>query len=506
MPPERNADSVEISSFVPLEDASSSDTIIQGHGKTIDRDAKKRIRERFDRLAQVRERWKRKNWYYYARQEAYFRFLISQGLRVLELGCGTGDLLAAVKPSRGLGIDISAKMVEIAQSRYPHLEFRVGDLEDLDLREKFDAVILADAVGHLQDLEETFRNLRAVCGPKTRIIISYYNFLWEPILKLGEKIGWKMPQHQQNWLSTEDIANLLFLADFEVIKIDHQFLLSKPAPFVAPIVNKFLAPLPILSRACLSNYIVARMLEERKPGKIYSTTIIIPCLNERGNVENCIRRLPRFGGHQEIIFVDGRSTDGTLEEIQRVMREYPDRDIKLLVQAGKGKGDAVHRGFKEATGDILMILDADLTVPPEDLPKFYRVLATGKAEFANGCRLVYPVEDEAMRFLNLLGNKFFSMAFTWLLNQRFKDTLCGTKVMFRADYERLEANRDYFGNFDPFGDFDLIFGAAKLNLRVVEVPIRYRRRTYGVTNISRFRHGWLLLKMTLFALRKLKVH
>lgn len=505
MPRKQNTDSVERSSCVILEDAPSSDTIVGGHGKEIDRDAKRRIEERFDRLAQERDRWKRKNRYYYSQQEAYFRFLVPEGLSVLELGCGTGDLLAAVKPSRGLGIDISAKMVEIAQSRYPHLEFRVGDLESLDLREKFDAVILADVVGHIQDLEETFRNLRAVCSSKTRIIISYYSFLWEPILKLGERIGWKMPQQQQNWLSTEDIANLLFLADFEVVKVDRQLLLPKPVPLVAPIVNKFLAPLPILSRLCLSNYIAARVLEEKKPEEIHSTTIVIPCLNEKGNVEDCIRRLPHFGGHQEIIFVDGHSTDGTPEEIQRVMRAYPDRDIKLLVQDGKGKGDAVRRGFAEAKGHILMILDADLTVPPEDLPKFYRVLAAEKAEFANGCRLVYPMEGEAMRFLNLLGNKFFSMAFTWLLNQRFKDTLCGTKAMPRADYERLAANREYFGDFDPFGDFDLIFGAAKLNLRVVEVPIRYRRRLYGVTNISRFRHGWLLLRMTLFALRKLKV-
>lgn len=463
------------------------------------------IREGFDKLAVERVRWKRKNQYYYDQQEAYFRFLVPEGLRVLELGCGTGDLLAAVKPVRGLGIDVSSWMIEQAQHRYPQLEFRVSDLEELDLTEQFDVVILADAVGHIQDVEETLRNLRTVCHPETRIIISYYNFLWEPILKLGEKIGLKMPQHQQNWLSTEDLANLFFLADFEAIKTDHQLLLPKAIPFVAPIVNKFLAPLPLLSRLCLSSYSVARMLEERKPAGVYSTTIVVPCLNEKGNIEHCIRRLPPFGGHQEVIFVDGHSSDGTQEEIQHVMKKYPDRDIKLLVQNGKGKGDAVRKGFKEAKGDILMILDADLTVPPEDLGKFYRVLATRKAEFVNGCRLVYPMEGEAMQFLNLLANKFFSIAFSWLLNQRLKDTLCGTKAMFRWDYERLSANRKFFGDFDPFGDFDLLFGASKLNLRMAEVPIRYRRRVYGKTNIDRFRHGWLLLKMTLFALRKLKV-
>ena len=151
-----------------------------------------------------------------------------------------------------------------------------------------------------------------------------------------------------------------------------------------------------------------------------------------------------------------------------------------------------------------MILDGDLTMPPEDLPKFYRALAENQGEFINGCRLVYPMEKQAMRFLNLLGNKFFSMVFTWLLNQRFKDTLCGTKALFRRDYERIQAGRAYFGDFDPFGDFDLIFGAVKQNLKVIEIPIRYRERTYGDTNIKRFKHGWLLLRMTLFAFRKVK--
>ena len=231
---------------------------------------------------------------------------------------------------------------------------------------------------------------------------------------------------------------------------------------------------------------------------------MIPCRNEKGNIEAAITRLPRFGLRQEIIFVDGHSTDGTVEEIQRVMRQWPQYDLKLFIQDGKGKGDAVRKGFTHATGDILMILDADLTMPPEDLPKFYDAIASGKGEFINGSRLVYPMEEEAMRFLNLIGNKFFSMAFSWLLGERIKDTLCGTKVLFRKDYERIVANRAYFGEFDPFGDFDLLFGASKLNLKILEVPIRYQERTYGTTNINRFQHGWLLLKMTVYGFFRLK--
>ena len=206
----------------------------------------------------------------------------------------------------------------------------------------------------------------------------------------------------------------------------------------------------------------------------------------------------------EIIFIEGHSTDGTWEEIQRVKIAYPTLDIKTMQQPGKGKADAVFTAFDAARGDLLMILDADLTMPPEQLPKFWSAAKSGLGEFLNGSRLVYPFESEAMRFLNLVANRTFSILFTWLLSQRFTDTLCGTKVLRRTDYLKLKADRAYFGDFDPFGDFALIFGASKLNMKVAEIPIRYANRTYGETNISRFRHGLMLMKMTVHAFFKIK--
>jgi ubiquinone/menaquinone biosynthesis C-methylase UbiE len=466
---------------------------------------KEKIRKRFDALAEKRQYWKERNRYYYTDQEKYFRFLISSGRSVLELGCGTGDLLNALKPKRGVGIDFSQEMVRIAKKRYTHLEFRTADIESLEgWNETFNTVILADVVGHLMDIEETFRRLHTFCQPDTRLVVSYYNFLWEPILKMGELLGLKMPQQHQNWLSSDDIINLLSLAHFQVVKSELRLLVPKQIPWFSNFINKYIASLPFLRKLCLCQYIVARPVKQKKKRR-FSTTILIPSKNERNNIEPAIKRIPNFGEHQEIIFVDGHSTDGTQEEIKRIIRSHPDKDIKLILQDGNGKGDAVRKGFSVASGDILMILDADLTVPPEDLSKFYKALDEDHGEFVNGCRLVYPMEKQAMRFLNYFGNKFFSMMFTWILNQRFKDTLCGTKALFKKDYEKIQTNRSYFGDFDPFGDFDLIFGAVKQNLKVVEVPIRYRERTYGRTNISRFRHGWLLMKMTVFAYNKIKI-
>jgi SAM-dependent methyltransferase len=466
-------------------------------------DKKQAIRDHFNRLASRRAYWQQKAGVYYEDQARYFKFLVPEGLHVLEVGSSLGNLLAAVKPARGLGVDLSEEMVGEASRRHPSLEFRVGDAETLDLHETFDVIVLADVIGYLLDVEAALKRLHQACTPETRIVVSYYNYLWQPVLRLGEKIGMKMPQREQCWLSPADIANLLHLADFEVVKTERRLLLPKGVPLLSTLFNKFIAYLPFLNKLCLCHYVVARPCV-RGTARVCSSTVVIPCRNERGNIEAAVQRIPPFGGHHEIIFVDGHSTDGTLEEIRRVMAAYPGKDIKLLVQDGKGKGDAVRKGFAQATGDILMILDADLTMPPEDLPKFYDAIVSGKGEFINGCRLVYPMESQAMSVLNLIGNKFFSMAFSWLLNQRIKDTLCGTKVLFRRDYERLAANRQYFGDFDPFGDFDLLFGASKLNLHIIEIPIRYQDRTYGTTNIQRFAHGWLLLKMTIYGFFRLK--
>lgn len=451
------------------------------------------------------EYWKRKNRYYHDSLERILRFHVPAGSSVLEIGCGTGDLLHSLAPKRGVGIDISPKTLEIARSRYPDLTFLEGDAEDLPLSETFDYVILSDLVGYLEDVQKAFEELQKVCHPRTRIIITYYNYLWEPILRAGERLGRKRPQPDQNWLSLEDFQNLLSLAGFQTIQKGFKILMPVRIPFLSAFFNRVLVNLPLFRKLALVACIVARPAPTPVPQESISCSVIVPARNEKGNIADAVVRTPRMGKHTELIFVEGNSSDGTAEEIERVIAANPDRDIRLIRQgSGVGKGDAVRKGFAAAQGDVLMILDADLTMPPEELPKFFRALASGRGEFINGSRLVYPMEKQAMRFLNTLGNKFFSVAFTWLLDQRFKDTLCGTKVLYRKDYERIAAGRMYFGEFDPFGDFDLLFGAAKLNLRIVEVPIRYRERTYGSTQISRFRHGWLLLRMTFFAMRKIK--
>jgi hypothetical protein len=343
-------------------------------------------------------------------------------------------------------------------------------------------------------------------APGGRLFVTYYNFVWEPLLRLGEKVGRKMPIAPQNWLGMHDLQNLLELNHYEVVRSGMSQILPAAVPLVAPFLNRYLATLPGVRHFALTQFFVCKLAGGGGPipTREYSCSVIVPCKNERGNIDDVVARTPEMGKGTEIIFVDGNSTDGTVAGIERHLKAGK-RKMKLIHQGnGKGKGDAVRKGFEAATGDVLFILDADLTVPPEELPKFYAAIAEGRGEFINGSRLVYPMEGEAMRFLNSIGNKFFGLALSSILGQRLKDTLCGTKVLFRRDYERISAARSFFGEFDPFGDFDLLFGAAKQNLKIVEMPVRYRARKYGDTKISRFTNGAQLARMTAYAFRKFK--
>jgi SAM-dependent methyltransferase len=450
-------------------------------------------------------KWRRRNGYYYGWLDRIYKFVVRPNSRVLHIGCECGDLLAAVRPAYGVGVDGNESAISLAKKRFPHLNFITADPHELQLNEKFDYVLICNSLGDWQDIQSVLERIHPLTDDQTRIVVTYYNYLWEWVLRLGSSLGIRKPRPHQNWLPPQDIANLLNLGNFDVIRTDSFVLFPKGIWLISALFNYILSLLPGFRVFNMVNLIIARRSVKPRQDKDLSVSVIVPCRNERGNIEDAIKRIPDMGRETEIIFVDGNSTDGTADEIEIQIKKRPERKIRLIHQdAGRGKGDAVRKGFAAATGDVLVIQDADLTAPPEDLPKFFAALRDGKGEYINGSRLVYPMEKEAMRFLNLLANKFFGALFSWLLGQRFRDTLCGTKMIRKSDYEIIAANRSYFGDFDPFGDFDLIFGAIKQNLKVVEVPVRYRARTYGETNISRFRHGWLLLKMSWIAFKKIK--
>jgi ubiquinone/menaquinone biosynthesis C-methylase UbiE len=443
--------------------------------------------------------------YYHKRLQEVMRSVVPPGQSVIEIGCGTGDLLASLNPSYGVGVDLSNEMIKLAKDRHPDLHFIHVDVHEIDLKDKFDFVILSDVVNELWDVQSVFQKILSFTTPRSRIVINFYSRLWELPLEIIRKSGLAKPMLLQNWLTVEDIRGLFSLSDFEVIRHWEEIIWPLRTPLIDSLMNRFIVRIWPFRIFALTHFMIAKPLPADLPVKqLPKVSVIIPARNEAGNINRIFESVPEMGGETELIFVEGGSTDDTYGIIEKAIKNNPHRAAKILRQTGKGKGDAVRLGFRHARGDILMILDADLTVPPEDLPRFYDALRTGKAEFVNGVRLVYPMEKESMRYLNLLGNKFFSLIFSWLLGQPIKDTLCGTKALWKTDYERIVANCSYFGDFDPFGDFDLLFGAAKLNLKIVEVPVRYRERIYGTTNISRWKHGWLLLRMVFFALKRIK--
>ena len=464
---------------------------------------RRRRAEHWDAVARdfdAREGWGRA---YRRRLAEVYRFLVPEGARVLEVGCAFGDLLAALRPAYGVGIDFSGEMIARAPRRHPELRFVQADAHDFDLGEKFDVIVLSDLVNDVWDVQKVFERVARHSTPRTRLVLNFYNRLWELPLSAARRAGLARPNLPQNWLTVEDVRGMLTLAGFEAIRHREEVLLPLRLPPLSAFADRYLAKLWPFRLAALTHVLVARPAPARTAREPL-VSVVVPARNEAGNIESVFARTPEMGAGTELIFVEGGSSDDTWEVIERARAAHPERRSVALRQQGRGKGQAVREGFVRATGDVLMILDADLTVPPEDLPRFLEVLTSGVADFANGSRLVYPMEKEAMRFFNLVGNKFFSLAFSWLLDQPVKDTLCGTKALWRDDYEPLARGRSYFGDFDPYGDFDLLFGAAKLNLKIMDVPVRYRERTYGTTNISRWSGGWVLLKMVVFAARRIK--
>jgi len=485
---------------------------------------KQKVTKFFDSIADKRSYWFERNRLYHEQILQVCRPYMNPDIRVLELGCNVGNLLAALEPAYGVGIDLSPASIEKARSKYPHLHWLCGDVEALpailSAEEPFDIIIVEDLVGYLSDIQQFLLDIKPLMHERTRLIISTWNWLWNPALKLAEQLGLKTPDWdiRQNWISASALQEFLTLADYDVLEIKPGLLVPYQIPVITPSVNG-LSYAPLMRKITLLTTLITRPILQPAPEQQYSVSVIIPTRNEAGNIATLVERTPDMGSHTELIFVDGNSTDGTVEEIHREIERHPERDIKFMPQIAPhsdndtppdlmlklGKGDAVRKGFDAATGDILMILDSDVSVPPEELQRFYDVLATNKANFANGTRFVYNQESGAMKPLNRLGNVFFSYAFSWLLGQRVTDTLCGTKVLFKKDYEAIKANRDYFGDFDPFGDFDLLFGAAWLGFRIQDVPIHYLTRTYGASKVRVGLHGPLLGKMSLVALWHFKI-
>jgi SAM-dependent methyltransferase len=456
-------------------------------------------RKQQDSVAERRDDWIRSNRYYYDRLRRLLRFIVEPHRRVLDVRCETGHFLAAVEPVRGVGVEIGQEMVKQARGRYPSLEFIQSDPEELNLDEEFDYVLF----NHIFDTVDILRVLVQIkrhCTRDTRLIVISYNQLWQPILELASKVGLRSRFVEPSWVSEYDIRGFLNLAGFRTIRTHRLILIPKKIPLLSHLLNEYVAKLPGVRRLCMMQLIVARPQPQPERDQDVSVSVVVPCRNEHGNIEPAVERIPEMGIKTEIIFCDDKSIDGTAEEVRRMQALYPNRDIRLVEGPGICKAENVWTGFRAARGDVLMILDADLAVMPEELQDFLRTLVSHQGEFINGSRLVYPMQDNAMKFANMVGNKFFGLAFSFLFDQRIKDTLCGTKVLWRRDWLRMERFLGRWGIKDLWGDYELLFGASRLHLEIVEVPVHYQERIHGVTKMTKvFLNGVRMLRICVHA-------
>ncbi len=446
-----------------------------------------------------------RNEHFYSLVGRELKTLLGDAGRLLFIRCQTGKLIEYVQAASVTGVEVSPKMIDLARQRHPQSAFHVMDPEKELPEGPFDTILIQDTTD-MVDIQAMLSRIHDVCLPHTRVIIYTYNHFWEPLVSLAEKSNLKTPKVEPNWLSVRDYEGLLRLSNFEMLRVSRRVLMPFGVPLLAPLINKFIAWMPGLDRLNLCHFIIARPAAQPRPASDFKISVIIPCKDEKGNVRSAVERMPELGRETEIIFCDDKSTDGTPDQVRLMQAEFPHKNIRLVDGPAISKSRNVWAGFRAATGDILLILDADLTVMPEELPRFIEAIVSGKGEFINGSRLVYPMQGQAMKFMNMLGNKGFATLFSYLLGSPVRDTLCGTKVLWRRDWEKISGMIDTWGAEDRWGDYELLFGAAKLNLRIVDMPVHYQERMYGSTKMTRvFKNGLVMLRFCWAAFLKLKL-
>ncbi len=466
---------------------------------------KDETRKFLDGVADECETFILKNRYYYVLLERLFADHIPPDSRVCHFGCDSARLLQALRPSSGVGICLSDRYVELCAERAPGFSFHAEGWEEALEGKTFDYIVLTNA-GYLFDIQDVINRLHRLCHNRTKLLIVNNNYWWEPLFTLGEKMKLRMPQptEGQSWIPTHVIMDMIRLAGMELVRWDAHILIPFPIPLLSWFCNKFLSSIFPFRYFAMTHILIART--RLKPPRPVRVSVVVPCKDEKGHIEPIVERMPKVGDETEIVFVDDRSTDGTADEIRRCMAAHPEMIIQCVEGPGISKGEAVRTGFHAATGDILAILDADIAVAPEELPKSTNPLIDGYADFVNTVRFVYPQQGGAMRWLNIMGNKVFAWIFSILLQKRIGDTLCGTKVFWKKDYENIERYKDFWVWQDRWGDFEQLLGASKLGLKIVDVPVHYMERTYGATKMAnRLENGLLMLKVSLAGLFKLRL-
>lgn len=357
---------------------------------------------------------------------------------------------------------------------------------------KYDCIVLSDMFEVNDDILGLLKLLKKNLNNDGTILLTSITPIWDGVLSILEMLNLKNKSKKRSYIHLNKLSAVLDTINFQITgKRTRQYFPFKLFYF-GNIINNFLEIILYFFNFGIRSYFTIKEIEDTAEKDVLSKTIIVPAKNEEGNLNELINRIPYLGNNVEVIISCGISNDNTLGMAKSLKSD--NFIIKVIEQTSKGKANAVWEACEQSSNDLIAILDADLSVDPEELSSFFELIETKKCDFVNGTRLIYSMEKGSMRFINNFGNRLFQYVVSKIIRLPLTDSLCGTKVFKKNLYEKIKKWQSVVKIKDPFGDFDLLFAAAYSSQKIVEYPIHYRARKYGTTQIRRFKDGFKLIK------------
>tara|TARA_B110000977_G_scaffold125183_1_gene160299 strand:+ start:1495 stop:2904 length:1410 start_codon:yes stop_codon:yes gene_type:complete len=376
--------------------------------------------------------------------------------------------------------------------------------DEINKNLNFDHIVIAD-IEHQKFITKNLIDLNEKIDNECRVIVLSKSIFWSTLINFYKKIK-NIGPDKNNFLPYSNLRKIFLNTNFEIVKNEKIIFF----PFQFSLLTKFINQIfrfPVLNFFCMINLTVLKKVQKKNyqaEGKKIS--FIIPCKNEGGNIKFFYEKIINSTINAEFLFGNDNSSDNTLDEIKKLQQAIPNKEIKIYDGPGVCKSENVYKGINLASGEIILIYDADLTVSFDDLVNSINLLLKTDADFINCTRMIMPQQKNAMKFLNFYGNLFFAFLFSILFKQKITDTLCGTKIFFKKDWEQIKKYNNTWGAKDLWGDFDLLLGAYKNNLKIVENPISYTDRKEDETKMTGIiKNSIRMLIITFVAYYKLRI-
>lgn len=441
--------------------------------------------------------WKEKNWYYHNQLKQIFKDVIKENSKVLQIGYGLGDILAALYPKKGVSFDDDKDILAISRRRYPIFKFTDFNFNKNKVNDKFDYVIYPNSLEHFDDIQTVFENVYPALSRSSKVVVASVNPRWEQIFYILEKLKLKRPESSRNWLRIENIKNLLEVSGYKVIDSGFRIILPVSIPLISGIINKVIRNIKILSRFCVEQFVVAQK-ETFSINNNLSCSVVIPTYNQAELLEYCIESIPNVGKKMQIVVVDDASSDRTEQVMKSLSKKH--HNIKYIRnERPQGEEKSLKIGIESVDLDIILTYDAKMSIPSSELVRFYNVLASKRADFVSGMRFIYPLEGQRLRQLTIIGNIIFSYLYSLFLNQRVFDPLCSIKGFYKKNYSKIKIS-----NNNTL--LDLLIKAAENKAKILEIPVHYSLESYLENKPHTLARLGILTKGVFYGIWRLKIY